>query len=669
MTTLSDTSIDTAVPVADLGCACHGSDELPAEPRDRFVFKLAICLALAGQGMVIGLGYNNARLAGEGPTPFGIAYWGIHGFLILTVVVAMVLFGKDLLVETWNNLKQARISVEALFTLSLMGALVGSLIATVTAAASVYYEVVVVVLLIYSLGKWMGRIQRDKARGAVASLRSTFAAASLLKPDGGHQRIPAGQVRIGQRILVRPGEPIPLDGKIVHGNGYVRETALTGELSPVPRNEGDTIQAGSWSVDGVFQIEVAASQTGRLALDRMLEMVENARQAPSHLQQQADRITTWFVPLVASVSTATLLLWLWLQPVWWVALFNSMAVLLVACPCALGLAMPVGLARGLYSLSQMGIHSRSGRLLDALATTDRIVFDKTGTLSEEELEASSVIFSDKWQSSKDEFLNALASLEAVSEHPVARTLTGLNRGSLKPVTDFLEHPGKGVEGTVAGLRIRAGEPSWFGSAAESWMQQQLDKLSGYLGKKRILVSAGGEPAAVILLEEAWRADVAEALDELQKLGIRCNVLTGDPQQTRGLPADLSVETGLLPEEKAERVRLWKSEHPRLVYIGDGINDAAAMAEAPVSIAMANAAPLTQSTADGILMGAKLEPLILGIRQSRKVRQRLQGNMTYALVYNVFGMGLAAAGMLHPVVAALIMVVSSAWVSWRALNVD
>lgn len=668
MTLYGNTTLDPSIPVSDLACACHGSDEQPAEPRDRFVFKLAICLALAGQGMVVGLGYNNARLAGEGPTPFGVAYWGIHGFLIFTVAVAMLLFGRTLLGETWRNLSAGRITVESLFMLSLLGAFTGSLIATATAAASVYYEVVVVVLLIYSLGKWMGRIQRDKARGAVASLRSTFAVASREGSDGTSQRVPVHQIRIGEHIRVQPGEPIPLDGRILAGDGYVRETALTGELNPVSRSPGDTVQAGSWSVDGELQIEISAGQSGRQALDRMLETVETARQSPSQLQRQADRIMVWFVPLVALISVATLLAWLWLQPIWWVALFNSMAVLLVACPCALGLAMPVGIARGLYALSQLGIHSQSGRLLDALATTDRIVFDKTGTLSEEELEARTVCLSADWEPRKQDLLDALASLEAISQHPVARALASLRKGPRKAVEAFTEHPGKGVEGIVDGLRIRVGEPAWFGDSAASWMQDLLGPKHRHPGKKQILATVDGHPAAAILLEEAWRADTISLLEELQKLDIRCDVLTGDPQQAAGLPAELSIESGLLPEEKAERVRSWKTQHPRLVYVGDGINDAAAMAEAPVSIAMANAAPLTQSTSDGLLMGSKLEPLILGIRQSRKIRQRLQGNMLYALVYNIFGMGLAAAGLLHPVVAALIMVVSSAWVSWRALDV-
>ncbi|MCC5834956.1 MAG: cation-translocating P-type ATPase [Opitutales bacterium] len=668
MTTSGDTTLDPSLPVTELACACHGSDEQPAEPRDRFVFKLAICLALAGQGMVVGLGYNNARLAGEGPTPFGAAYWGIHGFLIFTVVVALLLFGRTLLVETWNNLSRGRISVESLFMLSLLGAFTGSVIATATAAASVYYEVVVVVLLIYSLGKWMGRIQRDKARGAVSSLRSVFSVASRIQTDGASERVSVNRIRIGEQIQVQPGEPIPLDGRILIGEAYIRETALTGELNPVSRAAGDAVQAGSWSVDGDLRIEVGRDQSGRRALDRMLEMVESARQSPSQLQQQADRIMVWFVPLVALVSLATLLFWLWLQPIWWVALFNSMAVLLVACPCALGLAMPVGLARGLYALSQLGIHSRSGRLLDALATTDRIVFDKTGTLSEEELEARTVHFSADWQARQRELLDTLASLEGISQHPVARALAKLRKGPRKEVEEFHEFPGKGVEGRVEGLRIRAGEPSWFGAETRDWMQSRTTTNSGGKGKKQILVSVNDQPAALVLLEEAWRSDTLSALEELKQLGIRCDVLTGDPQQAAGLPAGLPIESGLLPEAKAERVRSWKTEHPRLVYVGDGINDAAAMAEAPVSIAMANAAPLTQSTSDALLMGAKLEPLILGIRQSRKIRNRLQGNMTYALIYNVFGMGLAAAGMLHPVVAALIMVVSSAWVSWRALNV-
>lgn len=634
--------------------------------KDAFILRMAITTALAGQGMVVGLGYNNARLAGEAPAMDSWAYWAIHGFLIFTVIVAILLLGKTLAMESLRAFFRLRITVEALFVLSLTGALVGSLIATFTGAASVYYEVVVVVLLIYSMGKRMGKIHRERAQAAVQSMRRSFSHAwKVDSPTSTPVNTPVEKLRQGDLILIPPGEPVPAGGMIQEGSGYIRETAITGELVPVRKSVGDYIAAGCWSVDGRLTLKIEDDRQEGI-FHNLLHTVENARQHPSRLQEQADRITRYFVPFVASVSAATFAYWFLTAAIWWEALFNSMAVLLVACPCALGLAMPVGLARGLYRISQFGIHSRSGRLLDGLATTDLIVFDKTGTLSEEALQLKDQIFVGPWKSQVEQLPSMIASLESHNHHPIARALQQIGSNDL-PVSDYQMIPGKGIEGEVNGHFLQILEWDAFAPEIQQRFPQNESPEKNPDRRKTIAVCCDGKPAALFTFAESWRQDLHSTLDELKQSGIQYRILTGDRHFQSDAFPEGSVEAGLLPDEKCARIREWSHQHPQLIFVGDGVNDAAAMAEAPHSIAMENAASLTHATAHGWMVGNKLQPLVASIQYARSLRNRLYGNMRYALIYNIIGMGLAAAGKLHPVVAALIMVVSSAAVTWRAVK--
>lgn len=634
--------------------------------NDAFILRMALATALAGQGMVVGLGYNNARLAGEAPAMDSWAYWAIHGFLIFTVIAAVLLIGKTLALESIRAFFRLRITVEALFVLSLLGALVGSLIATFTGSASVYYEVVVVVLLIYSMGKRMGKIHRERAHAAIQSMRRTFSHAWKLNSlNSAPVNTPVEKLRKGDLILIPPGEPVPAGGTIEEGSGYIRETAITGELVPVRKSAGEYVAAGCWSVDGRLTLKIDDDNQHGI-LHNLLNTVENARQHPSRLQEQADRITRYFVPFVALVSAATFGYWFLTAGIWWEALFNSMAVLLVACPCALGLAMPVGLARGLYRISQFGLHSRSGRLLDGLATTDLIVFDKTGTLSEESLLLQKQVFLDPWKDQAALLQSMIASLESHNRHPIAQALQQIGPADL-PIANYQMIPGKGIEGQVNGRFLQIMECEAFSPEIQQAFPQTESTEIDPDRRKTIAVCCDGQPAAIFDFGESWREDLHPTLDELTQSGIQYRILTGDRHfQSDAFPEN-TVEAGLLPSEKSERIREWILRHPQLIYIGDGINDAAAMAEAPHSIAMENAASLTHATAHGWLVGHQLQPLIASIQFARKLRHRLYGNMRYALIYNIIGIGLAAAGKLHPVVAALIMVVSSAAVTWRALK--
>lgn len=635
-------------------CLPCGNSGLPG-----FGFRIGLSLALAGQGMVFGLGYNNALEAGEAPV-YGSPLYGIlHGALILSALAVAALLGGPLLRETVEAVRERRLSVEALFVLSACGAFVGSLVSTLSGSGSVYYEVVSIVLCVYAIGKQIGVVQKGRVGEAVAGFREAFDRALVRAADGQLTTLPVDELRADCRVVIRPGDPIPVDGTIVAGSGYVRETTLTGEPAPVTRETGDRVLAGTWSVDGNF--EVLPEGNGERTIDRILELLEAAPAHPSRLQESADRLMGIFVPLVSVVSAGTFAGWfLFSDQPWWEALFNAMAVLLVACPCALGLAMPAGIWAGLFHLSQRGIVGRHGSLLDSLAESTVVVFDKTGTLSHFELEADKGYLV-PGEATVEALSAEVASLGRASHHPVSEALGTLS-GERLPVRDLVIHPGRGLEGRTGEAHLLAGEAGLLREKGIP-LPPRLPEAAG----KPVHLARNGCYAGALFLRETLRSEAGVTLEALTAMGCQCRILSGDPAagylQIGGVP----VEGGLRPEEKAARVRELRQAGEQVLFVGDGINDVPAMEAGNASLAIDLGATLATEFSDGLLVDGRVGVLPGAIRQARTLKKRLQGNLRFALAYNLLGMSLAAAGMLHPVVAALLMVGSSAVVSFRALR--
>jgi len=628
----------------------------------KFWLRIAVAGVFAGQGMVFSLALNMT------PPDYGsTAYWALHGLLVFSALVVMGFLGGPLFASTFGMLRSRRLSIEGLFTLSLMGAFIGSLAGSVTGQGSVYYEIVSIVIAIYTFGRMLGERSQAKLRAESSQLREAFDRAVLVDRKGGAQELPASEIRVGQIVRVDPGAPFTLDGIVRSGVGFVRETALTGEPLPVVRRAGDPVRAGTYSEDGSFEVEVT-SVAGERELDRILDTVESFFGRPSELQRQANRLVQYFLPIVAMVSILTAIYWAFAGS-WIEAVFNSMAVLLVACPCALGLATPVAIWNGLYRMARIGVVSRDGALIDGLAQARSIYFDKTGTLSETDMQVGEVLVAGEWKERRAELMSAVVAVESRLQHPVARALSRLlpDGSEAAPNTEMLLLiPGTGVEaevelgGVKAHLRIGEAEA---GSSEYDELDRELLMQSG----KRIYVSIDGSPVAALVLVERAREGLKSLWSQLESLGIKSSVLTGDPDPKLALPESVPVRAGLSSEEKSAIIReaVESGEVPCL--IGDGINDAAAMSEASSSISMSSGTGLTQSAAMGQFQDDRIEALPDAIRLARDIHARLRGNLIYAAAYNVLGMALAAAGLLHPIAAALIMLVSSAFVTLRALR--
>ena len=657
MSSESSVSSSSSVVCTTEDQSCDALDQQLA----RSWLRIAVAGVFAGQGMVFSLAMNMT------PPPYAsTAYWVLHGGLVFSAVIVMLFLGGPLFRSTLGMLRSRRLSIEGLFTLSLMGAFVGSLASSLTGEGGVYYEVVSIVIAIYTVGRMLS--ERSQARLALESeqLRETYETAWVLDAAGHVEAMLVAEVEVGMRVRVDPGTAFTVDGVVVSGQGYVRETALTGEPLPVVRRVGDRVLAGTWSVDGAFELEVEAAGGAR-ELDQILQTVEDVAGQPSEMQVQANTLIQWFLPLVAGVSVLTALYWLWMG-VWVEAVFNSMAVLLVACPCALGLATPVAIWQGLYRLAQMGLVSRNGSLIDGLAHTKHVFFDKTGTLSESEMRVTELLVVESFEAKRDALLGAVRAIQDRVAHPIARALVRAIPlgGERADVQDLKLLPGQGVQANVllAGKRceLRIGERDLVDASTEAIVNQLLEQKG-----KRTFVFVDGVPVAIFVLRERERDGVATLWGQLEAKGIQTTVLTGDPEPQFALPESVDLHAGLSAREKAQYIIKAQQSGEAPVFVGDGVNDASAMACADASVVMGTGAGFTRSAATGQLTSDQIDVLPDAIALCRGISRRLRGNLIYAASYNLIGMALAAVGWLHPVVAAAIMLVSSFMVTARALS--
>lgn len=629
--------------------------------------RIGVAAFFAGQGMVFSLALNMT------PPPFGsMAYWILHGGLSASAVLVMAVLGGPLFASTFGMLRRRRLSIEGLFTLSLLGAFVGSVVGSLTGKGGVYYEIVAIVIAIYTFGRMLGERSQAKLRLESARLRERFDTAVVAEAAGHFTARPVGDVSVGARVQVEPGAAFTLDGVVRSGVGYVQETALTGEPLPVVRRPGERVRAGTWAVDSRFEYEVTQA-AGARELDQILGAIEAVDGQSSELQTQANELIQIFLPIVVGVSALTAIAW-GIFGTWMDAVLHSMAVLLVACPCALGLATPVAISQGLYRLARLGLVSRDGALIDALARTRRVFFDKTGTLSESSLRVTELWVDAASPVERAVLLGAVHGAESGQSHPVARALTqhlesdGIATGPNLEALHVLAGQGLAFTLVADGSRydIKVGEGSLAESAAavES-VEARLHERKG----RRVFVIVDSQVVACFVLQERLRVGVPGIWEQLDRLGVKAHILTGDPSPELTLPDTVRLEPGLSSSEKLSRVRaaLQGDEHP--LFVGDGINDTEAMTLASGSIAMHSGTALARSVAMGQLTGDRVEGIPEAIILARDIRQRLRGNLKYAACYNALGMALAAAGILHPIMAALIMLVSSFWVTTRALRSD
>lgn len=629
-------------------CACSTS---PASDRPSTGewFRLAVAGLVAGQSMVFGLAVNMSP-------PAGTTRLVVHGVLAASAVLVFFLAGLPIWRAAVGALKNGRIVIEQLFLLGIAGAMAASVDCTLTGHGHIYYEVVAILVAIYTFGKLVGERRRSAALDAARSLGEEFGKCERVSRDGTTAVVPASEIAMGDRLLVRAGGAIPADGVVLEGVGFVQETALTGEPFPVVKRPGDPVLAGCFSVDGMFTIASSVAGNAR-QLDRLIRRVREAQDRPSDLQREADRIVAWFLPSVITIALATFGFWAWRDGAM-VGLLHALAVLVVACPCSMGLATPVGIWSALAALATRGVIPRDSNLVERLAGVDTVVFDKTGTLGDEELER--VDFVQAEGEDRPWLLRAVASLEASSNHPVARAF---RLAGVVPAASTLL-AGAGIAGRVDGKELRIGNrevvPEGQRAAADA-LAARLIGSTAHL----VYIVRDEQIAGIAMLREKLRDAAKDTLREIEALGIRCEVMTGDRAEAAAIHGLPNVQAGLTPDGKAELVANLKSHGRRVLFVGDGVNDAPAMAEADLAFSIGTGSALARETAAAEITDLGAIPFALA--RSQQAVRTIRGNLRFAAAYNAVGISLAAAGIIHPVAAALLMLASSFTVTWRALR--
>ncbi|MET8688927.1 heavy metal translocating P-type ATPase [Streptomyces sp. NPDC004732] len=546
-------------------------------------------------------------------------------------------------------------------------------------ASTIYLEVAAGVVTFILLGRWLEARSKRKAGSALRALLELGAKDVAVLRDGTEQRVPVGRLAVGDHFIVRPGETVATDGTVVEGASAVDASMLTGESVPVDVGVEDAVTGGTVNVSG--RLVVRATRVGSdTQLARMARLVEDAQTGKAQVQRLADRIAGIFVPTVLLIAVGTLGGWLGATGDATAAFTAAVAVLIIACPCALGLATPTALMVGTGRGAQLGILIKGPEVLESTRKVDTIVLDKTGTVTTGRMELTDVHVAGDTQERL--LLRLAGALEHASEHPVARAVTagaaerlGLAAGELPTPERFENVAGAGVRGTVDGHEVLAGRERLLAEAGVTGLEAvaKLRDDAEAAGRTAVLVAWDGAARGVLAVADALKETSAEAVRELRSLGLTPVLLTGDNKAVARTVADAvgiapdAVFAEVLPQDKVDVVRRLQGEGRVVAMVGDGVNDAAALATADLGLAMGTGTDAAIEASDLTLVRGDLRVAADAIRLSRKTLATIKGNLFWAFGYNVAALPLAAAGLLNPMIAGAAMAFSSVFVVTNSLR--
>ncbi|WP_421694354.1 heavy metal translocating P-type ATPase [Aestuariivirga sp.] len=547
--------------------------------------------------------------------------------------------------------------------------------------ANVYYEASAVIVTLILLGRLLEARAKGRTSAAVAKLAGLQAKTARVERNGAMTDVPLADVVVGDIVQVRPGDRLPVDGVVVSGRSYVDQSMITGEPVPVEKGQGNEVVGGTINKTGSFTYRATKVGADTL-LAQIIRMVEEAQGAKLPIQTLVDRITSWFVPAVMGVAALTFLAWLVFgpEPALTFGLVNAVAVLIIACPCAMGLATPTSIMVGTGRAAELGVLFRKGEALQSLRDVQIIAVDKTGTLTEGRPQLTDFEVAGGMEA--DHVLALAAAVEANSEHPIATAILAAakGRGLIVPeVNGFDAVPGYGATGRINGMEVAVGadrymaklrlDVSAFSSSAERLARE---------GKTPLYVAVGGQLAAIIAVADPVKQTAAAAVSALHAMGLKFAMITGDNLRTaEAIAAELGIDevvAEVLPEGKVEAIRRLKSTGQRVAFVGDGINDAPALAAADVGIAIGTGTDIAIESADVVLMSGDMMGVPNAIGLSRAVIRNIKENLFWAFAYNVLLIPVAAGALypvngtlLSPMIGAGAMALSSVFVVTNALR--
>lgn len=668
----------TAALPRETDTATTGSDE-PDESapwRQRLLISAALTLPVVALSMVPVLQFTNWQ------------------WLALTLASPVVVWGAwPFHRAAWTNLRHGAATMDTLISVGVIAAYAWSVWALFFTHAGMpgmkmpfelistgsephlYLEVAAAVTTFLLAGRYFeARAKRRSGAALRALLHMGAKDVAVLRDTGAEIRIPIEQLTVGDIFVVRPGEKIATDGVITAGTSAVDASMLTGEPVPVEVTEGDNVIGATVNAGG--RLEVRATHIGAdTQLAQMARLVSEAQSGKAEVQRLADRVSAVFVPIVMVLSLLTLLGWLVFGAGTVAAAFTAaVAVLIIACPCALGLATPTALLVGTGRGAQLGILIKGPQVLESTRRVDTVVLDKTGTVTTGRMSVVDVQVAEG--ENPDQVLRWVGALENGSEHPIARAIAAHAgaRGTLPAVTDFENHGGLGVSGVVDGAATAAGRVSWL---RDDWsltppaaLEHAAD-AAAERGHTPIWFAADGRIRAVVVVADTIKDDAAEAVSGFRKLGLTPVLLTGDNRRAaESVAATLGIErvvADVLPAGKVDEITRLQSEGRVVAMVGDGVNDAAALAQADLGLAMGTGTDVAIEASDLTLVRGDLRAAVDAIRLSRATLRTIKGNLFWAFAYNIAALPLAAVGLLNPLIAGAAMAFSSVFVVSNSLR--
>ncbi|MDB4978170.1 MAG: heavy metal translocating P-type ATPase, Cu2+-exporting ATPase [Candidatus Peribacteria bacterium] len=609
-------------------------------------------------------------------------YMGIVS-LILTTPIQFWL-GRDFFKGFWSSLRMFTFTMDSLVAIGTSTAYAYSLYnffdhilryrSAIGMIPDLYFEVSAFLITFILLGKWMEARAKGRTGVAIQKLMSLQAKTARVYRNGETLDIPIEEVQAGDTVIVRPGEKIPVDGTVVKGLSSVDESMLTGESIPVEKKAGDHVFGATMNGNGSmeFRAERVGSDT---ALARIIRFVEEAQGSKAPIQDVADWVSSWFVPAVLLIAVATFAGWVMAGASVTFAILAAVSVLVIACPCALGLATPTAIMVATGKGAELGILIRGGEPLEATHTIDTIVFDKTGTLTKGKPEVTDIM---GFEISEDDVLRIAASLEQGSEHSLAESIVQYAKkknATLSPVDMFIAIPGKGIEGTINGTTYRIGNRSLMDTAAVVVYENQISALEEQ-GKTVMILADGSKVLGLIAVADTVKDTSKEAVARLQKMGMTVYMVTGDNKRTAEAVAKsvgiMHVLANIFPEQKAAEIQKLQAAGKKVAMVGDGINDSPALAAADLGIAMGSGTDIAMETGGIILAKNDLRDVATAVELSRATVGKIRQNLFFALFYNVIGIPIAARLFIHwgivlrPELAGLAMAFSSVSVVTNSL---
>ncbi len=650
-----------AVEAAGYGAALPEtvSDE---DPTRAYRFRLVLAVALTIP-LVIFAWVAAARPAG----------WEWVSLVLATPVVAYA--GWPFHRAAATNARHGVATMDTLISIGTLSAWTWSAVVLFAGiSTNVYFDTAGAITALILLGRYLEARAKRRSGEAIRSLLELGAKEALVLRDGTEVLVPIEELAVGEQFVVRPGEKVATDGIVIKGSSAIDASMLTGESVPVEVGPGDRLSGATINSSGRLVVE-ATNVGATTALSQIARLVAEAQAGKAPVQRLADRVSAFFVPIVIGVATLTLLGWLLLGGIATTAAFTAaVAVVVIACPCALGLATPTALMVGTGRGAQLGIVIKGAEVLEQTRQITTIVLDKTGTITEGKMAVSAVVPAPGV--AEDELVRVVAAAEDASEHPIARAIAAYGRerlGTLCEVESFSARAGLGIEAVVDGRAVVVGRPSLladWGISLSDELTAEVARLEA-TGATVVAVATDGSVAGLVAAADRIKATSRTAIAELRALGLTPVLLTGDNEATaRAVAAAVGIErvlAGVLPEDKAAEVARLQAAGEVVAMVGDGVNDAPALAKADLGLSIGTGTDIAIEASDITLVSGDLRAAADAIRLSRRTLSTIKGNLFWAFGYNVAAIPLAVAGVVNPIVAAAAMAFSSVFVVTNSLR--